>query len=61
MTLSDMGTTGLIEYAAGAGSTRNVALAIGRCRRILRQRGYKDGALYRFSCAVHNAHARRAR
>ncbi len=58
--LTDMGTTGLIEYAAGFPTTKLRALAIGRVRRVLKQRGYPAGALWKFSQAVYQRHNAKA-
>lgn len=50
--LSDMGTTGLIDYVLTHPAGRLRAMASGRAKNVLRRRGYPDLALFRFSSAV---------
>lgn len=50
--LSDMGTTGLIDYVLAHSAGRLRALAKGRAINVLRARGYAEGAIWRFRHAV---------
>ena len=50
--LSDMGTTGLIDYVLSYGSGREKGLAIGRAKSVLRRRGYPAKSLAMFAHAV---------
>ena len=58
--LTDMGTTGLIEYAATRQPGRRAAIARTTCSRILRRRYGSDEAVIRFRRAVSQALDRRS-
>lgn len=53
VSLSDLGTTGLVSYVADHGAGRRYSLALGRAMRVLRKRGAGPAALMRFrqACA----------
>jgi hypothetical protein len=52
--LSEMGTTGLVDYVVSHAAGRQRALAKGRAINVLRSRGYQPGAIERFKHAVAN-------